>query len=379
MGEEFKPREVEYTQQSAQEIEKEVVEASEKRAAERAGTYEPTDEEKTEAARIAEEARLAEEENNGKVEVDLSDDNVLSHINKQRGSDFKTIEEMLAKPAVREEETDEAILAFTKFRKETGRSIDDYVKLGRDYSKDDPDALLRSYQAIMTPGLSDEDIRFTLNEQFGHDEDDEDRDIKRKEIAKRTEVSKAIKYFNDQKEQYNAPLVSTAPIVPEDQRESYSAWEKSRLGKESEQKRQLAIKENFDKSTNNLFSDKFEGFKFKINEEEVTYKIENVGKVKADQSDARNFIGRHVDEDGMIKSGEAYHKAMFAANDPDGFAKHFYELGAANAIKNDTKKAKNIDMSIRNADGSQRKSGEFVAREVSSDGGGLKFSPPKWE
>ena len=42
-----------------------------------------------------------------------------------------------------------------------------------------------------------------------------------------------------------------------------------------------------------------------------------------------------------------YHKALFAANNADKIANHFYEQGRADAIKEAATKSKNIDMSPR--------------------------------
>ena len=49
----------------------------------------------------------------------------------------------------------------------------------------------------------------------------------------------------------------------------------------------------------------------------------------------------------MMKDAKGYHKALYAAKNIDKIVKHFYDQGKADAIKETTMKAKNIDMSPR--------------------------------
>ena len=44
---------------------------------------------------------------------------------------------------------------------------------------------------------------------------------------------------------------------------------------------------------------------------------------------------------------KAYHKAIYAARNADTIAKHFYEQGKADAIKDVTAKSKNINKEAR--------------------------------
>ena len=72
-----------------------------------------------------------------------------------------------------------------------------------------------------------------------------------------------------------------------------------------------------------------------------------------------NFFNRHLDENGVVKNIESYHKALFAAQNADLLAKHFYEQGIADATNGIVKETKNIDMGVR--------------QNVQTEAGGTKF------
>jgi hypothetical protein len=80
-----------------------------------------------------------------------------------------------------------------------------------------------------------------------------------------------------------------------------------------------------------------------------------------------SFLNPYTGEDGNISNVRDYHKAIFAAQNADKIANHFYEQGRADAIKNSAKVAKNINMDPRQDDSSiTTKSGDQI-RVVSGD------------
>jgi hypothetical protein len=90
-----------------------------------------------------------------------------------------------------------------------------------------------------------------------------------------------------------------------------------------------------------------------------------------------NFIGKFLDESGMIKDAVGYHRALAVAMNPEKFAKFFYEQGQADAVGDITKKSKNIDMDTRRAPDVANKGG-FQVRSVSqSSGNGLRIRSNK--
>ena len=90
-----------------------------------------------------------------------------------------------------------------------------------------------------------------------------------------------------------------------------------------------------------------------------------------------NFISKFVDKNGMISDASGYHKAIAVAMNPDKFAKFFYEQGQANAIDDATKKAKNIDMGVRETPKDMNNKGFSVRAMDDSSGRGLKIKSNK--
>ena len=55
-----------------------------------------------------------------------------------------------------------------------------------------------------------------------------------------------------------------------------------------------------------------------------------------------NLIGKFLDGDGNVTDAKGYHKAIYAAENVDRIAAHFYEQGKADAVKDVVNKSKNL-------------------------------------
>jgi hypothetical protein len=104
-------------------------------------------------------------------------------------------------------ELPEDVAAYFKYKQETGRSIEDFVNLNKDFSKVDQDELLANYYQATDDYLDKDDVASML-EEFEYDEDlDDEKNIKKVKLAKKKAVSEARKYFEKEKEKIqNAPL-----------------------------------------------------------------------------------------------------------------------------------------------------------------------------
>jgi len=81
--------------------------------------------------------------------------------------------------------------------KETGGTVQDYVRLNADYSNVDSDTLLTEYYKQTKSHLDAAEIDFLMEDSFQFDEDlDEERDIRKKKLAKKEEVAKAKKFLD---------------------------------------------------------------------------------------------------------------------------------------------------------------------------------------
>jgi hypothetical protein len=109
-----------------------------------------------------------------------------------------------------------------------------------------------------------------------------------------------------------------------------------------EQKTVQAQHDKFKSSTKNFFNQEFKGFDFSVGEKKFRYGVSNTEDVANSQSDLTNLIGKFLDNKGEVKDFKGYHKAIYAAQNADTIANHFYEQGKADAVKDMMAKSKNI-------------------------------------
>ena len=306
-------------------------------------------------------------------EVGLKDEDVLSYIKNRYNKEVTSIDELFQKREEAEELPGD-VSAYFKYKKETGRGIEDFVKLNRDYSSMDSDSLLAEYYSQTDEDLDSEDIAYMIEDKFSYDEDlDDPKDIKKKELAKKKELVKAKKYFDDSKEAYRIPVESAGGLVSEDEKETYNAYKKYVQDSQSQQEENYRKSEYFQKKTEELFSDDFKGFDFVIGDKTVKFSPGDVRETKKIQSDVSNFISKYIDANGMISDPVGYHRSLAAAMNPEKMATFFYEQGKAEALLDNAKKIKNIDMDTRNVPQSISQSGFKVVASDSGSGRGLKI------
>lgn len=362
---EFKVKEVEAIEpKSVQEIEQELLD---KHEAELSGQQEGL----AEAGELqGGEAQTAEQI------AELNEEDVLSFIGKRFGKEIKSLDE-LAQERQESEPLPEDVAAYLKYKKETGRGIKDFMKINEDIEAKDPDSLLAEYYASTQEDLDQEDIDFMLKEQFGYDEDlDDESDVKRKKLAKKKELAKAKKYFEEQREKYKAPLESSGVSSEVDQEALRSYQEYIASAKTAQEENQKRY-DWFQKKTDEVFSSEFKGFEFNVGDKSLIFSPAEAAEIKKAQSDISNFIGKFVNKDGLVEDAKGYHKALAVAMNPERFAKFFYEQGMADAVDDLSKKSKNINMDVRSAPQQVNKGGFRVAESNQSSGSGLKIRSKK--
>jgi len=246
------------------------------------------------------------------------------------------------KEAVRDEKVlgkqlPENIEKLVSFMEDTGGSVEDYVRLNADYSSVDDNTLLKEYYRKEKPYLDSSDIDLLL-EDFQYDEDlDEDRDIRKKKLAFKEEVAKAKNFLEETKEKYYADIKLKSNVNPDTQKAMDFF---NRYNKQQEATKQQH--EEFKNNTKKLFTEDFEGFDINVGENKYRYKIQNTESVADRQSNINNLIGKFLDKNGSVSDYKGYHKAMYAAENVDKIAAHFYEQGKADAVKNVVDSSKNL-------------------------------------
>jgi len=241
-------------------------------------------------------------------------------------------------------ELPENVEKLVDFMKDTGGTVEDYVRLNADYSNIDEDVLLREYYNKTKPHLDREEIDFVLEDKFSYDPDEaEEREIKKKKLAYKEEIAKARNFLEETKKKYYDEI-KLRPGVTQDQQKATDFF--NRYNKEQEVAKQQH--EVFKTRTNEFFNNDFKGFDFKLGEKKFRYGVKDANEVANAQSDLTTFFKKFLNEDGSVKDQGAYHKAIYAARNADTIASHFYEQGKADAIKDVTAKSKNISKDVRN-------------------------------
>ena len=359
---------------SVQEVEKELLEKHEESLNDEAGEADMEGvEQSTESATTTEEQESVQPEGEAQTESsELSEEDVLSYIGKRYGREINSFDELVSERES-SEELPEDVASYLKYKQETGRGFEEFVKLQQDFDDMNPDDLLESYYKATENGLDDEDIDIMLDE-FDYDEDvDTESEVKKIKLAKKKEIAKAKSYFNEMKEQYKQPLESRASEGSQVDTEKLEAYEQYIKSADTQKVEGERRRQWFTEKTDEVFGGEFKGFEFSVDGNAVLYSPQSLDAMKKEQSNVMNFINKFMTEDGLISDAQGYHKAIAVASNPEKFAQFFYEQGKASATEDVTRKMKNINMSERKAPEVSNKGGVQI-RAINPDSGkGLKI------
>ena len=237
----------------------------------------------------------------------------------------------------------ENIEKLVSFMEETGGSVEDYVRLNADYSNVDNTTLLKEYYKNTRPHLDAEEVSFLIEDAFSWDEDiDDERDIKKKKLAFKEEVAKAKTHLDGLKSKYYEEI-KLRPGITQEQKNAMDFF--NRYNEEQNVAKQQH--ESFKNNTKELFNNDFKGFDFAIGEKKFRYSVQNPSQVAENQSNINNLIKKFLNDKGDVVDTKGYHKAMYAAENVDKIANHFYEQGKADAVKEVISSSKNIDATPR--------------------------------
>jgi len=260
---------------------------------------------------------------------------VIQEIREEEQSEEPIKEEIKESPKV---DLPENIEKLVDFMKDTGGTVEDFVRLNADYSNVSNDALLKEYYKNTKPHLDAEEIDFIMEDKFLFDEDyDDEKQIRKKKLAYKEEVAKAKNFLEDLKSKYYDEI-KLRPGVTQEQKKAMDFFDRFKQEQEVSKKQH----ESFKTTTKKYFSEEFKGFDFNLGEKKFRYGVSNPSQVADVQSDLSNFVGKFLNEDGSVNDHQGYHKALYAARNADTIAKHFYEQGIADATKDIAAKSKNI-------------------------------------
>lgn len=319
---------------------------------------------------VVEDKKLNLDQSNDGYEI--KEEDVLSFIKNRYGKEINSIEE-LTREREEAEELPGDVSAYFKYKKETGRGIEDFVKLNRDLDEVSPDKLLKEYLTITEKGLDEEDIESMMDEYIYDEEFDDDSAIKKARLAKKKMVAKAKDYFESEKEKYKVPIESMGSSVSDDDKEKieeYNRYVKDSmsLGEEIQRKQQL-----FKEKTREVFGSEFKGFEFTLDDNKLVFAPGDADEMNKINSDPTNFTKKFLGEDGLLVDPVGYHKALSVAMNPQKFAEFFYKQGKSAAVDDVMRKTKNVNMSEQNVPQNIIKGGTTI-REIGQDSGrGLRI------
>ena len=316
----------------------------------------------TDAIPVGETKKVVVEEQTGdslKVDEQVSESSPVSEIKEEEVKPIEEVveeeiqqigeqlEEKVIAPTPREAreiaKLPENIEKVVDFMKETGGTLEDYVRLNADYSNVDNDTLLREYYKQAKSHLDSSEINFMIEDNFSFDEEvDEEREIRKKKLAYKEEVAKAKGHLEGLKSQYYEEI-KLRPGTTQDQQKAMDFF--NRYNEEQNTAQQQH--EDFKSNTQDYFSQDFKGFDISVGEKKFRYGVKNPNEVATKQSNITNTIKKFLDDKGNVKDVKGYHKAMYAAENVDKIAQHFYEQGKSDATKNLIAKSKNVTDDVR--------------------------------
>jgi len=304
----------------------------------------------------------------------------ISPISEVTEEEVKQVEKEV-KEAIRDEKVlgkalPENIEKLVNFMEETGGTIEDYTRLNADYSNINEEALLKEYYKKSKPHLNDEEIGFVMEENFHFDKEiDEERDVKRKKLAKKEAIAEAKNYLEDLKQKYYDEI-KLRPGVTQEQQKAMDFFNRYNEQQEFAEQQHNTFKQK----TKELFSEDFKGFDFSVGDKKYKYNVQNRDAVVENQSNISNLIGKFLDGEGNITDPVGYHKAIYAAENVDQIASHFYEQGKADAVKDVVKTSKNLsDVKAREGNTGEVFVGGFKVKSISgADSTKLKIKKRKF-
>lgn len=311
-------------------------------------------------------------------EKEIDEHAVLQYLKDRHQKEYNSIDEVLTnnEEKTQSQELSEDIQTYLKFKQETGRSMQDFIMAQRDVSSLDDSAALYEYYRETKPHLSPDDINYLITESFGYDEEvDEEKDVRRKKIAYKDEVYKAKKHLEDLANKYKVPLESSGKPLDANTQEALEFYSKYKQESRESEEQSKNLQDVFRAKTDNLFNEEFKGFEFNVGKKKLLFKLSSPNEVKQSQSDINKMLSRYTDKDtGALRDAYEFHKSAFAMTNPDLIAKLAYEQGLSDATNNIVKETKNIDMTVRENQVTEKSGLKYRVLDSGGDfSGGLKF------
>lgn len=309
---------------------------------------EETPTETTETVETTEDVVATEEVVPENVQTVIDETAVLNFL-KEKGITAEKLEDL--KPKEVKQLTPE-VEKFLEFKEKTGNSsFTDFLATQKDWSQEPKEIVLMENLKAENPTLNQKQLEFLFKKTYEFDEDiDEEDFVMERQINIERDFQKGLKVLEDRKQEFMVPRGSEDQSIPEEYRNAKATIESLKKQQEEDDKLFSESRADYLAKTEKIFTDNFEGFKFKVGEDELVIKPENIQETRTAQSDLNNFNNKFFDEKtGILKDEQGFHKALYFGMNADKIAEHFYNLGKAKAVEEDDKLSKNINNSnVRN-------------------------------
>ena len=231
-----------------EELRKQVVADNHKEVQEKAQaqTDEPKEQVKEEVPPQVEEQKVEEKiedkaDNGSQVsdsnQQELTDETLFKTLSEKLGRNVSSfdeltkVEEKIVEKVIEKEKEieDQEYLTYKKFKEETGRTFDDFMKVPKDWTQESEDVRVREYLRNKYKRLSEDKIDFMIKDKYKPDpEESSVEEITRAEIEYNILLGEADEFLEKQKAQYMVPKVEHKPNVQADyqkqQEQELLAW-----------------------------------------------------------------------------------------------------------------------------------------------------------
>lgn len=172
----------------------------------------------------------------------IEEKELFNYLTDKAGREIKSFEDFNPKTIEKEvekiitPELDPEVESFNKFKKDTGRGIEDFYKTQQDWSSENEDTILREYLRNEYPELNDSQLSILIEDEYEipaqldseeHEADELARnrkEIERAKIKKTLGVSKAKKFLEEQKQTYLSPIEAKQKAMEEQIQQGREVW-----------------------------------------------------------------------------------------------------------------------------------------------------------
>lgn len=182
--------------------------------------------------------------------MEQNEDVLYKVLSKKAGKEVKSLDDLKIVQE-KEPELPEDVRAFYEWKKETGRDLNDYLKVQKDWNSESKDSVVMEY-IRQRDGLDGQELKDYYSLYFEPDEDADDRERKKIELEREKAYRQGLQYLNKQKEQFQIPT------------DSKEAQRQAELQKQKENEQ---FRKNMRQAVESLNSVKIDGFEYKVGDE----------------------------------------------------------------------------------------------------------------